>query len=969
MSGARRLSKRWLILALGAGLCACGGVPTPTVVEQAAAKLESREARHLTTVRPRLLREAREHLRRARRAVLEEDADAAELYGHLSLQRYETAAGFTARDLIGARMGAMDAALSDITDRADALTAERAALLKVKAAEERLAALDRAKDGESEERKASRRRLVEARQRQAQAVALGAARRAPGPFGAGQALLESGIEALSGDLFAEAREAAAGAIARFDEAIARAREAAKAEADAAQDEAAADALQAAEIEAARDAVTAAELARAEALGRGLDRRDRARFEKGAALVDMARRALADTRPADARSRALEAVEVLSQRPDEPAPAVVDAVDAAGGVAGSAAEAAIVEARTRRATALGQGEDRRCPDVFRGVDALIELAEDRQKAGATAEALTAATRAQERLQTCATAPLPTAAALETARPEGRAAAEQKIAEAQQALARARAARVDPARIEAATGLIADARGWLGGGAWDRAGALADQAREMLSTAMPVAGAPDPALAEARAALARSRALGRRHADRTDDPLHGAAQGMEAEAERLLAAGRGDEALRVANQAAAAWQSILPKVEESKGEGAPPPEDWRPAYREILATLALRDRADAMAGPAARAAVDGGDRAMAEARAAYQKRDYGEARRATALAAASFRQAIDGSAPPPAPTRPPVVEQPQPGLKAAAPADPPKETAPPAEPPPNDAARAAELEAAKAKAAREAIEAAAAERAAAEAAARAAQDAERAEAERKLLEARDAEAAARAALAAAEQDAKARESARANAEARRAEARSWLDGARKRQVQCLREGCEARDPVAWARAEEALRSAETALEDDALDATVDAAQRAISLMDAIASKPAPFTVPAQGEVRRDGDRLKLRTRLRFRSGKATLRPGAEQALDALAKVITENTATIQRVRLVGFTDDRGPEEGNLKLSAARAEAVRDALITRGVSSDVLVAEGRGEAEPAFDNGTAEGRRKNRRVEIRLELREGQ
>ncbi len=958
-----------MLMALAAsGLWACGGVPTPTVIEQAAAKLDSREATHLTTARPKLMREAREHLRRARRAVLEEDADAAELYGHLALQRYETAAGFTGRDLVSARLGAMDTALARVTEKADALAAERAALLKVKAAEDRLAALDRADVEETAERRRSRLRLVEARRRQAAAVAAGAAQGAPGPFGAGQALLESGLEALEGDLFVEAREAAAGAMARFDEAIARSRDAAAAEAEA---QAEATTVGAA----ARDAVDRADLARVAAIGRGLDRSDRARFEQGAALVELARRQLADGRHADATLRAEAAITTLAAKPDEGTPAPV----AAGGET-SAAEAAIVEARTRRATALGEGRDRRCPDVFRGVDALIELAVDRQKAGASAEALTAATRAQERLSTCDAAPPATAEALQAVDPGGRLAAEQAMSEAQVALAKARASRVAAAQIEAGAGLITDARGWYAAGAWGRATALAEQARGMLTGALPAAGAPDPALAEARAALQRSRALGQRHSDRSGDPLYAAAKSMEAEAERLLTAGRGDEALRVANQAATTWQSIPPRGPKDGPSVAPAlagaaagaalagaiaggeaqGDDWRPAYREILGTLALRDRADGMATSAdARGQVDRGNRNLAEARRAYQGRDYGEARRAAALAAADFRAAMSGVPLPDAPPTPPPTT-------AAAPDDPPSPT--PAEPaePAEPIDRAAEMKAVADAAAREALENAAAERAAAERAARQAADAEAAE--RRVQAARDAEAAAEAALAAAEAR-RARESEeRAAADARLAEARSWVDGARSRQIECLESGCPGRDPVGWARAEEALQAAVDALDRGATDTAVSSAERAITLMDAAAAAPRPFTVPAdQGEVTRDGDRLRLRTRLRFEMSRDSLRPGAGPALDALARVIAENRAAIERVRLVGFTDDRGRAESNRALSARRAETVRRALIERGVAPELLLAEGRGEAEPAFSNDTAEGRRKNRRVEIRLELRE--
>ncbi len=65
--------------------------------------------------------------------------------------------------------------------------------------------------------------------------------------------------------------------------------------------------------------------------------------------------------------------------------------------------------------------------------------------------------------------------------------------------------------------------------------------------------------------------------------------------------------------------------------------------------------------------------------------------------------------------------------------------------------------------------------------------------------------------------------------------------------------------------------------------------------------------------------------------------------------------------GHTDSAGPDEINLALSKARAEAVRQALIERGVPPERLAAEGAGESRPIADNATATGRRENRRVEV--------
>lgn len=101
------------------------------------------------------------------------------------------------------------------------------------------------------------------------------------------------------------------------------------------------------------------------------------------------------------------------------------------------------------------------------------------------------------------------------------------------------------------------------------------------------------------------------------------------------------------------------------------------------------------------------------------------------------------------------------------------------------------------------------------------------------------------------------------------------------------------------------------------------------------------------------------LRFASGSATLPARQLPTLDrtaALLKARPELTARIE-----GHTDSLGSADINERLSQQRAEAVRQALIERGIEPKRLTARGAGAAEPIADNRTARGRRENRRVEI--------
>lgn len=101
------------------------------------------------------------------------------------------------------------------------------------------------------------------------------------------------------------------------------------------------------------------------------------------------------------------------------------------------------------------------------------------------------------------------------------------------------------------------------------------------------------------------------------------------------------------------------------------------------------------------------------------------------------------------------------------------------------------------------------------------------------------------------------------------------------------------------------------------------------------------------------------LRFPAGQGTLGPGRYPSLDRIAALFTQRPDL--SVQIEGHTDSQGAAERNLALSRQRAVAVKQALIERGVASERLTAEGIGAARPLADNATAEGRSRNRRVEI--------
>ncbi len=100
--------------------------------------------------------------------------------------------------------------------------------------------------------------------------------------------------------------------------------------------------------------------------------------------------------------------------------------------------------------------------------------------------------------------------------------------------------------------------------------------------------------------------------------------------------------------------------------------------------------------------------------------------------------------------------------------------------------------------------------------------------------------------------------------------------------------------------------------------------------------------------------------FASGRASLTPAAEVSTRALATYLQAGGGKT-RIKVEGHTDNQGDPAANQALSQRRAQAVADALLAAGVSASRVQVEGLGQSRPLGDNGSAEGRARNRRVEI--------
>jgi outer membrane protein OmpA-like peptidoglycan-associated protein len=127
----------------------------------------------------------------------------------------------------------------------------------------------------------------------------------------------------------------------------------------------------------------------------------------------------------------------------------------------------------------------------------------------------------------------------------------------------------------------------------------------------------------------------------------------------------------------------------------------------------------------------------------------------------------------------------------------------------------------------------------------------------------------------------------------------------------------------------------------------AARAQAELEQLKATPTP-----RGQVLTLGDVL-------FDTGQAQLKPGAGRKLDQLAQFLMEHPE--RKVQIDGFTDSVGTDAYNEQLSQRRADAVKSALLFRGIDASRVNTEGYGKAYPVASNADSGGRQLNRRVEV--------
>jgi OOP family OmpA-OmpF porin len=123
---------------------------------------------------------------------------------------------------------------------------------------------------------------------------------------------------------------------------------------------------------------------------------------------------------------------------------------------------------------------------------------------------------------------------------------------------------------------------------------------------------------------------------------------------------------------------------------------------------------------------------------------------------------------------------------------------------------------------------------------------------------------------------------------------------------------------------------------------------------APAPAPVAPPAATKVTYAADAF-------FDFDKSVIKPAGKAKLDDLISKIKD--INLEVIIAVGHTDSVGSDAYNQKLSVRRSEAVKAYLVSKGIEKNRVYTEGKGEKQPVASNKTAEGRAKNRRVEIEV------
>jgi OmpA-OmpF porin, OOP family len=131
--------------------------------------------------------------------------------------------------------------------------------------------------------------------------------------------------------------------------------------------------------------------------------------------------------------------------------------------------------------------------------------------------------------------------------------------------------------------------------------------------------------------------------------------------------------------------------------------------------------------------------------------------------------------------------------------------------------------------------------------------------------------------------------------------------------------------------------------------------------VAPRAAPAPAPAAAPQPPAATKVTYAADAFFDVNKAIVKPEGKAKMDDLVGKIKD--INLEVIIAVGHTDSDGSDAANQKLSVRRSEAVKAYLVSKGIESNRIYTEGKGEKQPVADNKTKEGKAKNRRVEIEV------
>lgn len=185
-------------------------------------------------------------------------------------------------------------------------------------------------------------------------------------------------------------------------------------------------------------------------------------------------------------------------------------------------------------------------------------------------------------------------------------------------------------------------------------------------------------------------------------------------------------------------------------------------------------------------------------------------------------------------------------------------------------------------------------------------------------------------------------------------------------CKEKNCRSRDSRAYLSGTQMLEDAREARKSKNFEEAARLASEASQNFQKVLEMEVELTPATSENLNVTDGEIALSPRIKFDLGSTSVSQESMQGVRALADYLQENDAALETVTIIGHTDSKGNAENNRELSRKRAQSVADTLRSLGVKSSLLKVVGMGESQPIATNETAEGRSRNRRVEIRYELR---